>query len=313
VTVRGSKGSVSWKTGLAVCLLAGSAMGGGVVLAEGVDSLYISEIDRWHEERIESLTRPDGWLTLAGLFWLSEGENTFGTDASNDIVFPAGKAPDFLGSFFLRKGQVSMQIRPGVKVFHDGRPVQSLVLKDDSDGAPSVLEAGPLSWCVIKRGDRFAVRLKDRESPTLREFEGIERFPVDRKWRVEARLEPYDPPKTIPVPTVIGTVIEEHSPGALVFEMDGRSFRLDPIAESSDTDLFLVFGDETNGIETYGGGRFLVVAKPDSAGFTSIDFNKAYNPPCAFTPYATCPLPPEQNRLPFRVTAGEKSYAGYSH
>ena len=151
------------------------------------------------------------------------------------------------------------------------------------------------------------MRVKDKESPTLRAFHGIENFPADPKWRVEARFEPYDPPRPVRVPNILGTVDTESCPGALVFEIDGKSYRLDPVVERGETDLFVIFGDRTNGHGTYGAGRFLYAAAP-VGGRTVLDFNKAYNPPCVFTPYATCPLPPAENKLPIPIEAGEKAY-----
>jgi uncharacterized protein (DUF1684 family) len=178
----------------------------------------------------------------------------------------------------------------------------------DASGDPTFLTLDSLSWFIIKRDGRFAVRLRDRESRFLKEFSGIQRFPVDSTWRIPAKLEKYDPPKQVKVPNILGSVSESESPGALVFEYEGIEFKLDPLGESLSRSLFLIFADQTNGTDTYGAGRFLYVDPPDSLGNTTIDFNKSYNPPCAFTAYATCPLPPSQNILPFRVTAGEKNY-----
>lgn len=277
------------------------------------DAAYIAEIKEWQKKRIESLTKEDSWLSLAGLFWLKEGENRFGSEPSNDIIFPAGKAPAHMGTFVLQKGVVTVEIEPGVQVLHQGEPVRTLRLRNDTEGEPTILTYGSLSWFIIQRGERYGVRLRDRENPHLRQFKGIDTFPIDPAWRIEAVFEPYDPPKIIEVPTILGTVIHEPSPGALVFTIEGSSYRLEPTAEPDDEELFVVFADQTNGAETYGGGRFVYVKRPGKDGRTVIDFNKAYNPPCAFTEFATCPLPPEGNRLPIRVTAGEKKYAGSRH
>ncbi len=274
---------------------------------------YVAEIQDWHRKRIESLKSPNGWLNLVGLFWLKEGENRFGSDPSNDIVFPEGKAPRFIGTITLRDGVVRTRIDRGVEVLHDGKPVREIPMKTDAQGNPTVLSLGSLRWFIIERKKGYGVRLRDLESPRVAEFMGIEMFPIDSAWRVEARFEPYVPPKMISVPTILGTTRRQPSPGALVFKIRGKTYRLDPIAEPEDKELFVIFSDETAGIETYGGGRFLYVNRPGKDGKTVIDFNKAYNPPCAFTPYATCPLPPAQNHLPFRVTAGEKKYGHGSH
>ncbi len=280
---------------------------------ENVDPVYLAEIDAWHQQRIAALTRPTGWLSLAGLFWLKEGENRFGSDPANEIVFPADKAPGLMGWFYLRNAQVTVKIAPGVTVTAEGAPVTEMPLRSDAEDRPTVLTHGSLSWYVIQRGERIGIRLRDSENPRLKAFKGIERYPVSPQWRIPARWVPYDPPKKIPVPNVLGTVYEEDSPGALEFVVDGQTCRLDAIAEPGDTELFVIFADPTNGAETYGAGRFLYVPRPDSSGFTYIDFNKAYNPPCVFTEFATCPLPPAENRLPVRITAGEKNYADAVH
>jgi len=268
-----------------------------------------AEWESWRSKRLESLRNPNSWLTLVGLFWLEEGENPFGSDPSNRIVFPAGKAPARMGSIQLRNGSVSVGVDPRVEVTHEGKNITQMKLQTDAGGAePTILSSGTLAFYVIQRGRRLAVRVKDSESQARRTFNGIEAFPYDERLRVEARFEPYDPPRSIPVPNVLGAIELEKSPGALAFEWKGKTYRLDPVLEEGETDLFVIFGDATNGEETYGGGRFLY-SKPAAGGKTTLDFNKAYNPPCVFTPYATCPLPPKQNRLPFRIEAGEKNYA----
>lgn len=266
---------------------------------------YLQEIESWHKQRIESLTSDSGWLTLAGLYWLDEGENSFGSAKDNDMVFPEGKAPDKVGTLSLNNGQVTVTVLPDVPVEANGEKVTNLVLQSDENGAPTVLSLGPLSWYVIKRGERYGVRLKDKTSPVLLQFKGIDRFPVDSTYRVKARLRPYEQPKKIKVPTVIG-MSEESSPGVLEFTLHGKQLTLQPLAEAGSKSYFIIFADETSGKETYGGGRFLYAdaAGPDST--TILDFNKAYNPPCVFTPYATCPLPPDGNRLAIKIRAGEK-------
>ncbi len=269
---------------------------------------YFKQIENWHKQRIASLTKKDGWLTLAGLFWLEEGENTFGSAEDNKIVFPKDKAPAHIGRFIVKGDEINVKIDSRVTVLHDGQPVQALPLQHDLTGKPTILTLGSLSWYVIKRGDRYLIRLKDSDHPRLKEFKGIERYAVDARWRVKARLEPYNPPKKLHIANVLGQVSETDCPGALVFEIDGKEYRLDPEGKMGEKEWFLNFSDETSGRETYGAGRYLVIDAPDENGITYIDFNKAYNPPCAFSPFATCPLPPEQNKLPLRITAGEKDY-----
>ncbi len=293
-------------------LVLGVVMCGCVFLIAAQNDDYIAGIEEWHQTRIQRLTQPDSWLSLAGLYWLHEGENTFGSDAANDIRFPK-KAPPFIGVFVLRDGAVSVRINEDVSVTHDGEPVKEAPLKSDMSGEPTILRHGALLWYIIDRDGKMGVRLKDTESENIAAFKGIELFPVDPAWRFEARLDTSNAPDTLNIPTVLGTVSREPCPGALVFEYRGDEYRLYPVGQSGDDSWFLIFADETNGDETYGAGRFLVVPAADENGDTVIDFNKAYNPPCAFTPFATCPLPPSGNRLPFKVTAGEKAYTGGHH
>ncbi len=273
---------------------------------------YRAAWEAWRADRLESLRRPDGWLALAGLYWLDDGEHAFGSDASNAVVFPPG-APARLGTFVVRDGSVTMRVEPGVTVTEAGEPVSEIVLVDDADGAPTVVEHGSLSWHAIRRSRGIGIRLRDRESPVLAQFDGIETYPFDPAWRVEGRFEPYDPPRTLPVPSITGVAEEETAPGAAVFAVGGTEYRLDVTGRPGDAAFFVVFGDATNGPDTYGGGRFLWIDAPDDRGRLVLDFNRAYNPPCVFTPYATCPLPPPQNRLPVRIEAGEKTWGGAHH
>jgi uncharacterized protein len=265
---------------------------------------YIASIKQWHKERIENLKKENGWLDLAGLFWLKDGENTFGAGSSNDIIFPKG--PDKIGMFILKDSTVTVKINPGVEVMNDKTPVKETSLKTDLSDNPTILSIGSLRWYIIKRDDKYGVRLRDIDANLRKEFKGIDTYPINEEWKIIAKFEPYNPPKAISIPTIIGTVDSDKSPGALVFEKDGKEYRLDPVVEGDE--FFIIFADETSGDETYGAGRFLYTEIPDSARNVILDFNKAYNPPCSFTPYATCPLPPKQNYLKLRVTAGEKKY-----
>lgn len=275
------------------------------------DDEYTTEIKEWHERRIEGLKRNDGWLTLAGLFWLKEGENSYGSDKSNDIIFPEG-TPAFIGKFILNNGNVTSVINDGVEVYNDSVLVKEISMENDLQKNTTILTHGSFSWYVILRdGNRYGIRLKNSESRALKDFNDIDTYPIDKKWKIEARYEPYDPPKVIVIPNVTGTSVEDTSKGALVFNIDNKEYRLDALG--SGERFFIIFADETNGEETYGAGRFLSVAGPDSTGKTVIDFNKAYNPPCAFTKYATCPLPPRDNYLKVAVTAGEKKYGEGHH
>jgi hypothetical protein len=299
---------------LAAGMLAGCGTRADRTAGGAADSAYVAAIESWHAERAASLREPDGWFSLAGLFWLVPGENPFGAAESNRLVFPEGKAPARAGSFVRQGDAVTLRVRPGVPVTCGGRPVTRMALRADADsGGPSGLALGPLRFHVIRRGGRVGVRLKDLESPERARFTGLEYYAVDPGWRLRARFEPYDPPKPVAITNVLGDVSESESPGAVVFERGGRTYRLDPILEEGSDELFLIFADSTNGRGTYGAGRFLYAKPPGPDGILELDFNRAYNPPCAFTPFATCPLPPPQNRLPLAIAAGEKDYRGGAH
>jgi uncharacterized protein (DUF1684 family) len=271
---------------------------------------YEQELESWKAKRLASLKGDDGWLTLIGLFWFKEGENRFGSDPANEIVLPEGKSPALAGTLRLAGGKVTLEAKPDAKITSKGQPVTTLELKSDEDGEPTLLELGSLSFHVVKRGERLGLRVKDRENPARAAFKGTEYFPADRKWVVNARFEPYQPPKQVPIRNVLGMETEETSPGALAFEVDGRPYKLEALKEKGEEQFFIIFADQTSGHETYGAGRYLYADPPGADGLVRLDFNKAYSPPCAFTRYATCPLPPAQNRLPLRVEAGEK-FAGH--
>lgn len=274
---------------------------------------YLNEIQSWQQQRLESLKSPTGWLNLAGLFWLQAGENTAGADSTNALIFHKTSTPNFIGSFILEDTVVTFRANPNVAVTLNDSAISTVVMRNDTEENPTRLALGTLSWTIIKRGGKYGVRLRDHEHPLLKQFAGIETFPVDSTWRLEARFEANNPPKLIAVPTILNTIIEEPSPGAFIFNIAGKTYRFDATGEMTDKELFIIFADRTNGKETYGAGRFLYVPTPNLTDHAVIDFNKAYNPPCAFTPYATCPLPPEQNMLPVRITAGEKNYVTANH
>lgn len=269
---------------------------------------YETDINEWFAQREQRLTDPGSWLSLAGLFWLQDGENTFGSDKNNALVFPEGKAADFIGSFYIMDDKVKVIFKKEVNVTIDDNLLAEATLQTDADGTASIMKSGSRTWFVIKRGDQFLIRLKDSENPAITNFSGIKRYPVSDKWRVKAHFEPYDPPKQLEIPNVLGQISYEDCPGSLLFEINGQKHRLDPIGKIGEESWFIIFSDETSGRETYGAGRFLSVEAPDSSGITYIEFNKAYNPPCAFSPYATCPLPPKQNHIPVEIKAGEKNY-----
>jgi uncharacterized protein (DUF1684 family) len=275
---------------------------------ESKNRKYIEDINNWHSRRIENLKKETGWLNLAGLFWLKEGENTFGSDKSNDIVFPEEKAERFIGKIVKNDTSIFAAINSGIDVKKDGIQVTKIEMLSDISGNPTILSHRSLKWFVIKRDKKYGIRLRDLESDLLDSFSGIERFPIQDKWKIEAKFVEYSQPKRILIPSIIGTVSEEHSPGRLVFTLDNKEYSLEPL--SSGDNLFIVFADQTSGEETYGAGRFLYAEGPNQENKVTLDFNKAYNPPCAFTKYATCPLPPEENKIDLRITAGEKVFKG---
>ena len=267
---------------------------------------YAAEIQQWRQQRLADLTSDNGWLTLIGLFWLKEGKNTLGSDPNSDIVLPKEKVPAHAATFELAGGGVKFETSLANTFLVEGRPVTSLPLKTDADDKPTVLSLDSITLQIIKRGDRLGVRVKDKNNPARANFKGLEYFPADLKWRINARFEPYNPPRPVPILNVLGMESNEASPGAIVFEVNGKSYRLDAITEKDEPRFFMILADDTRGKETYGAGRYLYVDPPDAGGRVIIDFNKAYSPPCAFTNYATCPLPPKQNVLPFAIEAGEK-------
>ncbi len=278
------------------------------------DDTHVKEVEQWRLERRESLEQPDGWFSLVGLFWLEDGENTCGSDPSSTVRLP-DSVPARIGVFRKSETGVEFETSPDAGVTVDGQETTRSTLATDAEGEPTVVEVGSVKLYLIDRDGRVGVRVKDSQSPALLAFAGLDNFAVDSRWRTEARFVPYDPPRQIAVPTVLGTIAEQPSPGAVEFELAEatQSHRLD-VLPGGDDQYFIVFGDASNGKETYGGGRFLYATAADEAGRVVLDFNQAYNPPCAFTPYATCPLPPRQNRLAVAVQAGEKNYAnGVQH
>jgi uncharacterized protein (DUF1684 family) len=269
---------------------------------------YQQQIQTWRQHRAERLQAPNGWLTLVGLDWLQEGRNTLGTAKDNSLVLPKG--PAHLGTIVLEKGNASLALDAKAEATIDGARKPGAVLLDDSHEKPTTVAFGSVSFYLVQRGDKFGLRIKDSESPTRTHFLGIDNFDIDPSWRIEAKWEAYNPPHEIEEANIIGQVDKVVVPGAATFQREGKTYRVEPMIESpGDKELFLVFADRTSGKETYGAARFLYADMPKD-GKVILDFNEAYNPPCAFTPFATCPLPTQQNRLNMRVTAGEKKYRG---
>lgn len=274
-------------------------------LAAGVSSGYQSEVEQWRAQREAELKGPGGWLSLAGLFWLKEGANSVGSDPSSDIALPAGAAPAHAGVLRFHAGTTTYEPAGPVDATLDGKPTRGGVIGADDSARPAILGIGRLSLAVIHRGDRYGIRLRDPESEARRGFTGLRWYPVRAEYRVTAEFHPYNPPKLLMVANVLGQTSREPSPGYAEFVLGGKRFRLEPTVE--DGTLFFVFRDLTAGHTTYPAGRFLHSAMP-SGGKAILDFNEAYNPPCAFSPYATCPLPTPGNRLPIAIEAGELNY-----
>jgi hypothetical protein len=276
-----------------------------LILLQVSQPSYQTEIEKWRRGRQAALKADDGWLTVAGLFWLKEGKNTVGTEPASDIVLPKGSAPGTVGVFDFHNGSTTFQAAPGLEATVNGTPTTHATLKPDTSGSPDILRVRELTMFVIQRGARYGIRLKDKNCAARKAFTGLKYFPVDEHYRIRAKFVPYTPPKKIAVPNILGDVEAEASPGYVVFRLDGHQYQLDPVTEGDA--LFLIFKDLTAGKETYPSGRFLFTAMPKD-GEVILDFNKAVNPPCAFTSFATCPLPPKQNLLPIRIEAGELRY-----
>ncbi len=273
---------------------------------------YIASIQDWKQNRLERLKSENGWLNLVGLYWLKEGQNPYGSNEANNIVFPKN-APEFIGTIILYKGHISAQINEDVDIFINDSLLKEYNINTDIDGNTTIFRIGSLRWYIIKRGDRFGIRLRDVESPLVEKLTEILSFPIDPKWRIEAKYEKFKTPKEIAIPNVLGDIEYEKCFGLLKFKIDEKEYEVMPLGNGDKENLFVIFADETSAEETYGAGRFLSVEKPDENGKTYIDFNKATNPPCAFTEFATCPLPPKENILAVRVLAGEKINEHFGH
>lgn len=290
---------------LAVVLLASLL---GVVHA---DDNYSASIDTARAERTARLTKADGWLSLIGLHWLQPGDNTVGRGMGNKIQLAAG--PDVLGTVTLGPGGV-VTFTPAANAYAlvDDQPARTGELRYRDGTKPSLVRSGTVSFFVIQRGDRLALRVRNSESARRMNFVGIEYFPTDPAWRIEATWVPFDPPQETKITNILGQVSPAAVPGKAVFTHEGQTHELIAIDDGPGAPLFFVIADATSGEETYEAARFVYADAPKD-GKVILDFNLALNPPCAFTPFATCPLPPQGNRLPIRVTAGEKKYAGEHH
>lgn len=270
------------------------------------DSSFESDTASWRQDRETRLKAPDGWLSVAGLFWLKPGRNEVGSSPAAAVRLPK-RAPDRAGWFTLTDEQVSFNAAPGAAVTINGKPEIAAKLQDDSNGKPGIVEVAGLKLLVIRRGKRFGIRLKDNESEYRKNFQGLHWYPPRREWSIDARFVPYPQPRKMLFDSQTGDKQDYTSPGFVEFERAGRKYRLTPVDE--DGKLFFIFRDKTAGRTTYPAARFLHADRPVN-GRVTLDFNKAYNPPCVFTPYSTCPLPPPENRLPVEVNAGELMYKG---
>ena len=268
---------------------------------------YRASVDAWHADREARLVAENGWLTLIGRDWLKPGVNTLGSAPESTVLLPAWALPAKAGEFLLEKGAVRFKPVPGTGLLLNGQPVTETLLKSDADGKPDTFQAGRVRFYLIRRGDRFAVRIKDPENPARKAFHGVPRYPVDPALRVVADYTPYATPQVRAIPTVLGTTTPMTAPGLLRFKAGGKELTLEPMLEEEDghTELFIIFKDTTSSGGTYPAGRFLY-ADLAKNGKVILDFNRAINPPCAFTIFATCPLPPKENQLPIAITAGEK-------
>jgi len=278
-----------------------------IIVAIGQTS-FQTETNRWHRQREADLKAEDSWLTVSGLFWLKEGVTSIGTDAKQvDIVLPVNSAPSQVGSLELAGGVVTLHVSDGVAVTVNDQTVREYVMKFENDKTPDQFKVGSLNLGVIKRGERYGLRVRDKNNPTRLGFKGLRWFPAQEKFKVVATFTPFAEPKEIIIMNVLGDELKLKTPGLLSFELNGQQFELRPLIED-EKKLFIIFRDLTAGDTTYPAGRFLYADLPKD-GKVTLDFNRAENPPCAFTDFATCPLPPRQNYMKTKIDAGEMNYA----
>lgn len=300
----------------AVCGLAmvGAACSDGAGTATSASALlgakdadgYSVQIEKWRKARLDALRAPDGWLSYTGSGRLRPGSYRVGTAADNDIGLSSG--PARLGLLTVEEGRIRFEAARGVDVRLRGQPVAQVQLVPEEAGRKADrLDVGSSQFYVVRTGPVYGWRFRDPEAPARHALSEIEHFPVDPRWRVNARWLPYAKPRPITLLTSIGTPLAAWIPGEAVFERDGHQYRLHPVTQPNDTKLFFIFSDRTSGKETYGGARYLFV-EPPANGTLVLDFNRAENPPCALTPHLVCPIAPPANRLDLAVNAGEKTY-----
>ena len=267
---------------------------------------YIKEIEKWRSEQESDLKKDDGWLTVAGLFWLKDGVNTVGAGPGFDVRLTDNFKQGKFGEIEFRNGAATLKVEGGVEAQSDGKKISTIELASDEKGKPTKIQTGSQTFYLIKREERFGIRLKDKNSEARLAFKGLHWFPIDESYKVTARFEAFPTPQEVRIPNVLGGNFKMKSPGLLKFSLKEKEYSLQPVVEEDDK-LFIIFSDASNLTETYTGGRFLYAEKPVN-GQVVLDFNQAVNPPCAFTHFATCPLPPSQNDLPVAIKAGEKRY-----
>ena len=296
--------SPAWFGPLTSALLLATLTGVGLASARA-DDRYQQEIERWRRHREVTLKADDGWLTVSGLFWLGPGESRLGSDPSSDILLPA-HAPGSVGTLTLRAGQVLFQAAPGVAVTRNGQAFESGAIHSDADDHPDTLAVGEIKLIVLRRGARLALRLKDNRSPLRARFAGLRWYPIREDWKIPAQFVAFPTPRKLVLDTIVGEPEVEESPGIVTFERGGTVYRLQAIRQKSGA-LWFIFRDGTSGRTTHGGARQLY-ADPPKGDRVILDFNQAVNFPCAYIPYATCPLAPPQNRLSLAIEAGELMY-----
>ena len=285
----------------ALILLTSASLVLGEAKPEAPDAAYVQSFEKWKAGETADLKQ--NWLSLAGLFWLKPGRNSFGSDPGNQVVFPQG--PLHAGEFDLNGKAVTLKLLPDSGATIAGKPATTVKLDPDTSAQVTYVEMGSLRFHVIVRGERVGIRLLDTESGAARNFKGMAFFPLDLDYRVTATWVPEQGKQTIEIPNVLGDVTAQVIPGVAVFKVHGAELKLTALGGDAKTGLFFVFSDLTSQSDTYPAGRFLD-SDPVENGHVVLDFNRAYNPPCAVTPYATCPLAPKQNRLRVAIPAGEK-------
>lgn len=278
--------------------------------APAVDKMFLADNAVWREERKQGLLEPDGWTSLVGLHWLELKAHYLGSGPASGIRLAVGPAK--LGMVKQEDGRVFFTPESGLALTLNDKPLEGRVeFVSDRGETPGVIgfDDGKGKLSLIQRGDRFGLRVKHADAPSRLHFTGLDYWPADPDWKIQGKFVPHPPGKTMPIVDIIGTTSDAPNPGAVEFQRDGKTYRIEALGEPGDGELFLVLADRTSGHGSYPAGRFLYAPWPDAKGNVVLDFNRAYSPPCAFTSFATCPLPPPENRLDLAITAGEKTYA----